>query len=56
VMDVGTALFAKRRYDRRGGEARAGLSHEAESRASSRRKKRFAWWNSCFCYGQILKL
>jgi len=42
VMDVGTALFAKRRYDRRGGEARAGLSHEAESRASSRRKKRFA--------------
>src|SRR6185295_10019968 len=28
VMDVGTALFAKRRYDRRGGEARAGLSHE----------------------------
>ena len=35
VMGVGTALFEKRSYDRRGREGRAGLSHEAESRASS---------------------
>jgi len=25
--------------------------HEAESRATP--KAAFAWWNSCFCYGQI---
>jgi xanthine dehydrogenase YagR molybdenum-binding subunit len=31
VMGVGTALFEKRSYDRRGCEGRAGLGHEAES-------------------------
>ena len=42
VIGVGTALFENRSYDRRGGEGRAGSRHEAESRASSRRKQQFA--------------
>jgi hypothetical protein len=55
-MGVGTALFEKRSYDRRGCEGRAGLSHEAESRASSTSQEAIRVMEQLFLLWTDLKL